>query len=178
MMTTLSPGFPLVVEDTTENHWIGTSRDMVLAFAYRGSYDDVRHVQVGARVVERMSRDQNAPVKLMFVVQSHAKPPEPAVRSEFVKVARRRHAQVAKAAVVVLGAGFGAAIQRSAIAGVLVVLRTTVPIKVVSTVRDGLSSLVDENSIGFHELVLRCEALAEGLPLPPTKPPSAVPRSP
>jgi hypothetical protein len=166
-MTELAPGWPLVVEDATKNHWIGTCRDAVLVFAYEGSHDDVRHVHVTARVVERLGKGSKGPVKLLFVLPSrHAKPPEASVRSAVAQAAKRLETQVGRSAVVVLGTGFGAAIHRGVVAGVLSLLRARIPVKVVGSVSEGLAHLFDAEPDALGELVRACESLSQG-PLAP-----------
>src|SRR5262249_45133742 len=85
-MTDLRAGSQLVLEEATDNHWIGTARGMVMVFAYEGSHTDVRHVHTAARVVERLRREQSRPVMLLFVLpRGHSKPPDALVRNELAK---------------------------------------------------------------------------------------------
>jgi hypothetical protein len=172
----LAPGWTLVVEEATRTHWVGACRDVALAFAYEGSHEDTRHVYLTSRVVERLGKEAKGTVKLLFVLPLHrSRPPEASVRSAVAQAVKRLEPQVARTAVVVLGTGFGAAIHRSAIAGILALLRTKIPIKVVGSVREGLAHLVDAESGAPEELARTCEALSEGPPAQDVKSASAVP---
>jgi hypothetical protein len=164
-MTDLPAESELVLEEATDNHWIGTARGMVAVFAYEGSHTDARHVHTAARLVERLRREQNGPVMILFVLpRNHSKPPDAFVRNELAKVMRRLDAHVKRAALVVLGTGFAAAIHRGAVAGILTVLRSRMPVKIAGTVEEGLAHLVDPQSAGFDALLRTCITLAESPP--------------
>lgn len=157
-MKDLAPGYRLELEESTENHWIGTCRDVVLVFAYEGSHDDVRHVHTTGRVLERLSRQTGAPVKLLFVLPpQHSKPPDGRVRDALAQGVRRLEKQVSRAAVVVSGTGFGAALHRGAVTGILALIRSKTPVKVVGDVRDGLAHLMEADCGAFQPLLRHCE---------------------
>lgn len=162
--TELLPGWPLVVEETTPNHWIASCRDVVLLVAYEGSSDDVRHIETTTRVIERIGRELGPTVKLLFVVPPvHAKPPSAEVRSAIVRDFRRTGRYVLRAAVVVAGSGFGAAVHRGAATGVLALVRPAFPVKVHRDLDEGLASLLGSEHEVLKPLAQRCEqALAHG----------------
>jgi hypothetical protein len=162
-MTDLVPGWPVHVEDSTANHWVGSCGDLVMVFVYEGSADDVRHISTGAELVERLHRERRAPVRLLFALPPHhAKPPSSRVRRAFTQAAKRLEGRVLRAAVVVASRGFGAAIQRGAITGIIAIVRPKVSIKVEAGLREGLRFLLGDNEPVFEPLLKLCEQTLAG----------------
>lgn len=157
-MTELAPGWILREEESTENHWVGSCGELVMVFAYEGSHDDVGHVHAGARAVQRVGAELGPKVKLLFVVPPlHGKPPDARVRSAIVEAARRLATHACRAAIVVAGTGFGAAVHRGATTGVLALLRPSFPVKVEADVREGLAFLLGRDHPAYGALAPRCE---------------------
>ncbi len=157
-MSELAPGWALHEEESTQNHWVGACRELVMLFAYEGSHEDPRHVHAGARLIERLAGELGPIVKLLFVVPPlHSKPPDARVRGAIVQAARRLEGRVSRVSVVVAGTGFGAAVHRGAATGVLALLRPRVPVKVHASVRDGLAHLLSREHEALAPLVRCCE---------------------
>ena len=158
--TELLPGWRLVVEESTPNHWVAACRDVVLLVAYEGSSDDVRHIEIATRAIERAGRELGPTVKLLFVVPPvHAKPPSAEVRSAIVRDFRRISRYVLRAAVVVAGSGFGAAVHRGAATGVLSLVRPGFPIKIERGVGEGLAYLLGSEHEALAPLARCCERM-------------------
>lgn len=154
----LAPGWLIEVEDSTNNHWVGSCGDLMIAFAYQGSHNDLRHVQAIGRCIDRLGKDSKNGVRILFVLPPlHAKPPDEKVRRALVDELRRCAAQISIAAIVVEGTGFGAAIHRGVLTGILGVVRPKFRLVVEGSVRAGLSSLLDSRSAVFRPLLRYCE---------------------
>lgn len=160
--TELLPGWRLVVEERTPNHWVASCRDVVLLVAYEGSSDDVRHIQTTTRVIERVGRELGPTVKLLFVVPPvHAKPPSAEVRSAIVRDFRRISACVSRGAVVVAGSGFGAAVHRGAATGVLALVRPSFPVTVHRGLSEGLAYLLGSEHEALKPLAQACQRMLD-----------------
>lgn len=157
-MTELLPGWPLSVEESTANHWVGACREIVMVFAYEGSHDDVQHVIAAGRLIERVNVERGTPAKLLFALPPrHSKPPSSRVRSAIVQSAGRLKSQVSRFAVVVSGSGFGAAVHRSAFTGLLTLIRPNVPFKVEARLSDAIDYLLGADRAALDPLVRFCE---------------------
>ncbi len=151
----------LEVEESTPHHWVGTCEDIVLAFAYEGSYDDVGHIHAMERAVDKLRRRQRFDLKLLFVLPSrHSKPPTEAVRNALLKSIRAHEGIMARGTVVVAGSGFVAALHRGAVTGIVTLLRLKVPYKVTSSLREGLDFLLGPSAPLTSRILLQCERLA------------------
>ena len=157
----MSASLSIRQEESTPNHWIGWCGDLVLVFAYQGSHDDIRHVMTGAALVERL-KTEGRDVKLLFALPPlHSKPPSARVRAALVQVGRRLVGQVSKVAVVVVGgSGFGAAVHRSAVTGVIAIVRPKIKVQVVGSFRDGLGALLEPGSTAMSALLNLCDERA------------------
>ncbi|HRI51244.1 MAG TPA: hypothetical protein PLW65_13780 [Pseudomonadota bacterium] len=157
-MIELAPGWLIEVEDSTPNHWVGSCRDLVIAFAYPGSHNDLRHVQAIARCIERLGKNSKNGVRILFVLPPlHAKPPDEKVRRALVDEIRKSAAQIAIVVTVVEGTGFGVAIHRGVLTGILAMVRPKFRLVVEGSVRAGLSLLLDSKSAVFQPLLRYCE---------------------
>lgn len=160
-MTQLAPGWVVAMEDRTQNHWVGTCGNIVMTFAYEGSHDDLRHVEMMSRCIKRIGQQSKDGARVFFVLPpSHAKPPNELVRRALVDVERRLGTQISMAAIVVGGTGFSGAIHRGVITGVLRIMRPKFRVKIESNISTALSFLLDSTCAAFQPLVRYCEALA------------------
>jgi hypothetical protein len=157
-VTELAPGWPLVVEETTENHCVATCGDVVLVFAYEGSHADVQHVDTAARVIESLSRQRRDRARLLFVLpEAHASPPSARVRSAIVDAAKRVDDRLSKGCLVVSGSGFSAAIHRGALTGIMALARPRAPFLVTSNLRAALGHLLGAGAPVLEPLLRFCE---------------------
>ena len=164
-MTELAPGWPLVVEETTDNHCVASCRNLVLVFAYEGSHDDVRHVDTGMRVVERLYRQRKETVRLLFALSdTHTRPPSAPVRGAMLDAAKRNEGRLSRCCLVAPGAGFGAAIHRGAVTGIVGLLRVRVPFTVTSNLRDALVYLLGDGQPVIPPLLQFCEERRRAAP--------------
>lgn len=148
----------LVVEEHTEHHWIASTGSVVIVVVSEGSHDDVGHVAAAARVVRRLHRKHEAPLQLLFVVPPKvSKAPSAQVRAAIVADARRLDASVDRAALVVLGSGFGSAVHRGAATGVIALLRLRTQWKITSSLTEALGFLIGEAHPALAEVSARCE---------------------
>jgi hypothetical protein len=162
-VTELAPGWPLVVEETTENHCVAVCGDVVLVFAYEGSHDDVRHVDTMSRVVQRIHRQRKVRARLLFVLPpAHSRAPSAPVRAAILDAAKRLDDRVEKASFVVPGSGFSAAIHRGVATGVLALARPKTPGKVTSDLREALVNLLGEGAPVLAPLLRFCEEKRAG----------------
>ncbi|MBM4361254.1 MAG: hypothetical protein FJ104_01145, partial [Deltaproteobacteria bacterium] len=158
-VTDLGGGQLLVCEDSTEAHWVGWWRDVVLVVVHEQAHRDARHVEVGAALIERLVRETKRPVRLLAVASpGQTRPPEAQVRQALTNAARQLEGHVGRVAVVVLGTGFGPAIHRGVVAGVTALLRSRLALKVVGTVPEGLAYLREGGEPGAGDAPL--DALA------------------
>lgn len=150
-------GVEVDVEESTPNHWVAAWNDIVLLVAYEGSSSDVGHVQAGARAIERMARRYPGKTRFLFVLPPrHAKPPDAHVRTALFQTAKRLEANVDRAAVVIAGEGFVAAVHRGAATGILAIIRPRIVVKITSNTRDALQFL-GGTSDGIDSLMDVCE---------------------
>jgi hypothetical protein len=158
--TELLPGWRLVVEESTSNHWVASCRDVVLLVAYEGSSGDVRHIETATRVIERVGEELGPTVKVLFVLPPvHAKPPSAEVRSAVTRDFRRIARYVLRAALVVAGSGFGAAVHRGAATGVLALVRPAFPVKIHRGLEEGLAYLLGSEHEALKPLARCCEPM-------------------
>lgn len=118
-MSDLAGGSMLRCEEAHAHHWLGSQGSLVALFAYEGSHDDARHVEACACLVERTHRERGAPVQLLFVLVAHDKRPTAKIHKALRDEQKRIGALIERIAVVLVGSGFAAAMQRGAINGVL-----------------------------------------------------------
>ncbi len=163
-MNELAPGWPLVIEETTENHCIAVCGDVVLVFPYEGSHADVRHAETALRVIQRQSRQRQGLVRLLAVMPAtHSKAPTGPVRDAILEMATRHRDRVSAAAVVMPGSGFSAAIHRGVLTGMVALLRFRSPPKVTSDLREALVYLVGEGEPVLYPLLRFCEERRNGV---------------
>jgi hypothetical protein len=162
-MIELAPGWVVEVEDSTRNHWVGHCGGIGLVFAYEGSYNDVRHVEAMATCIERLGKQAQTGVRILFVVPPlHAKPPDQQVRHAMVQGMRKCERHIARCALVIGGTGFGSAIHRGVATGLLTIARPKFQLKIEADVGAGLSFLLDRNSPAFLPLLRYCQERAIG----------------
>jgi hypothetical protein len=162
-MIELVPGWVVELEESTRNHWVGSCGNIALIFAYEGSHDDVRHVHAMARRVERLGKQSSNGVRLIFALPPlHSKPPDDNVRRELVTGMRRLAPLVSHTAIVVGGTGFGAALHRGVVTGIMAMARPSFRVKVEGSLRAGLGFLLDSESAVFEPLLRYCEDRALG----------------
>ena len=145
----------LWTEDETAQHFVGASGEVVVVIAREGSQEDLRHITATTSLVERLSRNSKT-TKLLFVMPRSAKPPNAEVRDALLKASRRLDGKLAHIAVVITGQGFGAAVHRAVITGLVSLMRSKVPLKVKSSIEEGLRYLLDDNA-KVAELTRLCE---------------------
>ena len=162
-MTELAPGWPLVVEETTENHCVAVCGDVVLIFAREGSYADVQHVETGSRVLHRVARLRKGKTRVLFVLpEVNARAPSAAVRDAMLDVAKRLADRVSKGSLVLPGPGFGSAIHRGVMTGIFALARPEAQVKVTSDLREGLVHLLGEGEPVLGPLLRLCEETRRG----------------
>jgi hypothetical protein len=118
-------------------------------------------VQTTTRLLHKLNRELGRPAQLLFVVRSRlSKPPIAEVRSAITDAMTKNQKLASRAAIVILGSGFGPAIHRGAITGLIAIVKPTVPLTVSSDLSEGLRTLFDETSPEFTQFVKHCEDLA------------------
>jgi hypothetical protein len=137
------PGQGRVVE-RTPNHAIGVYDDMVILYAFPGSSEDARHLLVTSEVVKAEANRLKRPVRLLAVLTHSGltSPPSVAVRATVQERAHRDVDHVSKVSIVVAGEGFGAAIHRAVVSGILGVFGGAVRPFVCADVRHALAYLL------------------------------------
>ncbi len=164
-MTDVAPGWPLVIEEVTENHCVATTRDLVMVFAYEGSASDVRHVETGARVIGHLSRRQKGKVRLLFMLPpAGGKPPSGAVRSAILSAHKGAVDRLSRGCVVMPGSGFSAAVHRAALTGITTLARWTMPHLITSDLREGLAYLLGPAEPVPATLLQFCVERSRGAP--------------
>jgi hypothetical protein len=161
----IAPGWPLVVEETTENHHIVTTGDLVLLFAYHGSSSDVWHVEATVRVIKRMNRQRKERVRFLFVFpETAAPPPSAAVRDAIISAGKDAEKIVSRACAVMPHTGFGAAIHRAVVTGVVALARWPVPHLITSDLHKGLAYLLAPDEVLLAPLSQLCAERRQGPP--------------
>jgi hypothetical protein len=156
-------GLNVEVEERTQHYWVGTAGDIILVFAYPDSHEDPGAIKALGRTVEKYHRKHHRRAKVLFVLPTEAaKPPDANVRKAIVEVAKAVETLVERVAVVIGGTGFGAAIHRGALTGIMAMVRPSVPVKVANGVREGLELLWQPPSHGLEVLAAYCADLARG----------------
>jgi hypothetical protein len=153
-----SSGSPFRVVDRTPNHAIGTYGDLVITYAFRGTIDDPAHLTVTGDLLRAEARRLGRPVRFLAVLAEAelSKPPSPVVRELAKKTMERRVGEVHKAALVVIGQGFGSAIHRAVVGSIVTILRPAVRPMVAADVRAALGYLL-EPSERIDDVVAFCE---------------------
>lgn len=151
------------VEESTAVHWVGSWRTVVIIAPRAGSHDDPRHIELGASLVDRISRRKKQPASLLFALPAaQPRPPGPRVRAAFTKAAKGLGSEaLARVALVVPGSGFGSALHRAAITGMLSLIQVTAPVKVHTTFESALAFLLEDDAEA-KELATRLDALVLG----------------
>jgi hypothetical protein len=153
----IAPGWPITVEDSNDKHWVGACGDLTLVFAFEGSHDDLRHVVSAARLIEKRGRSGHKSRLLFATPPGHAKPPAAEVRKAIGQEASRVGGQLDRVALVVSGTGFGPAIHRGAIAGVLALRTHGLQVKVVGSLRLGVEHLLHDAPGVIEPILSFCE---------------------
>lgn len=156
----LSPGRTVRVEDATPHHWIATCESLVILVLRDGSQDDPRHIHEIDRAVSRLASKATSPLYVLLIFSpTLAKPPSAAVR-EAISAAAPTFTRISRAAGVVMGQGFLAAIHRGALTGILSMLRIPAAIRVVSTVPEAIEHIFGRDAASWAGLVKLCEERA------------------
>jgi hypothetical protein len=156
-VTELAPGWSLVVEEATPNHWIATTRDLVLVVAYPGSSSDVRHVEATAKVIGRINRQRKERARLLFVLpEAGTAPASTLVRRAILDAAKGAEERVARATLVVPRAGFGAAVQRAVVVSVATIARWAVPHRITSDLGEALEFVLGPDQLVLAPLLQVC----------------------
>jgi hypothetical protein len=157
-VTSSPPTQTIEVAETSPNHWLGSCGDLVMLFAYEGSHNDTAHVTSGERLIQRLVRRNPAPLRLLFALPvGHAKPPDQRVRDELRRVIGRFEAHFERTSLLVLGTGFGPAVHRGAMTGLLAFVRPKATVKVHASIEDALHFLLGVGHPGHAELHAHCE---------------------
>ncbi len=133
------------VVDRTANHAIGVYGDIVITYAFRGTVDDPSHLTVTGDLVRTEAERRGRGVRLLVVLAEAglSRPPSPAVRAVAQKTAERHAAHVSKVALVVKGEGFGSAIHRAVISGMIALLRPAIRPAIVADAGAALAHLLE-----------------------------------
>jgi hypothetical protein len=157
------PDDRVVVEESTPHHWVGSAGNVVLAFAYPGSQQDVRHVLTTARVVGRVRQDFGR-VRVLVVLPSEGGAPDARVRGAIVKLVRAYEAKGEERdmrfAIVLRGTSFHAAIHRGVVSGILA-LRSW-DARMFGDLRAALRYVVEGTDAPFDALAAACDARVVG----------------
>lgn len=140
------------------HHWVGHYEDLVAVFAYRGSEEDVRHIEVSSDLVSRRFRATGRRIKVLFAIEPHEKRPSAEVRTVLRAKQRELSEAVARLAVVIPGRGFGPSLQRGAVNGFLAVATLGLRNVVFEELRGALGYLVGADAQHFDALLGDCSA--------------------
>lgn len=153
----LGSGRVVQLEEATAHHWIGTCDSLVILVLREGSHDDPQHIVSTERAVSRLLQQSTSPVNAMVIFSpTLSKPPSVAVRDAIV-AASPAFTKLARAAGVVTGQGFLAAIHRGAMTGVLSMMRIPAAVRVVASVGDALEHLYGPQAPSWAPLVKFCD---------------------
>lgn len=137
ILEALAPGWPVLVEELSPNHWVGACRTVVIAVLFEGSHDDPSHVRAGVRLARRLVLRHAEPLRLLAILPpGHRRPPSAAVRTAVASAVSALGGRFDRFALVLPGAGFLDAIHRGAATGILGVSRLTVPHCVTSSLEE------------------------------------------